>query len=406
MRLNPRPATLDQRLQSASVAECVSCLQQLGEHVRRRDLVRRFLDLSVRRLHRDRDVRNRARVAAPRQSKRRFVRDALVVVAQTLSERGANARRVVIGETADRERRAIAHGSIRVLHQREQHALRALVRDQIFERRRHSPSHVARVVRRNARERIDRSRILPLPQRVHDSLDDRGLAVIGHRQKNLHRLIGERIQLSEDVGAGNALRCARAAAQLHRPIEDFARAEGVQLLDGAPARVIVLLSNDDREQFVDGMHAPMLPYVALMRSTLIVVVLLLLTACGELKTPTSPGDGGGDPIDPTATFTRVQNEIFTPTCGVIGCHDPLGKDSSANMILTAGRAYAQIVNQPSTETPSLSRIKPDDVANSYLYRKITGQGITGERMPLGGPYLNDAQIQLVKNWIRRGAPND
>ncbi len=143
-----------------------------------------------------------------------------------------------------------------------------------------------------------------------------------------------------------------------------------------------------------------------MRSTLIVVVLLLLTACGELKTPTSPGDGSGDPIDPTATFTRVQNEIFTPTCGVIGCHDPLGQSSSGNMILTAGRAYAQIVNQPSTEMTNLSRIAPNDFANSYLYRKITGQGITGDRMPLGGPYLNDAQIQLVKNWIRRGAPND
>ena len=149
----------------------------------------------------------------------------------------------------------------------------------------------------------------------------------------------------------------------------------------------------------------MLPYVALMRSTLIVVALTLLTACGELKTPTSPG-GSGDPIDPTATFTRVQNEIFTPSCGVIGCHDPLGAASSANMILTSGRAYAQIVNQASTEMPSLSRIAPNDFANSYLYRKITGAGITGERMPLSGPPLTEAQIKLVKDWIRRGAPND
>lgn len=142
-----------------------------------------------------------------------------------------------------------------------------------------------------------------------------------------------------------------------------------------------------------------------MRSTLIVMVLLLLTACGELKTPTDAG-GGGDPIDQTATFTRVQNEVFTPSCGVIGCHDPLGQSSSAQLILTAGRAYAQTVNQPSTEMPNLMRIRPNDVTNSYLYRKITGAGITGERMPLGGPPLSDAQIQLIRNWIRRGAPND
>lgn len=141
-----------------------------------------------------------------------------------------------------------------------------------------------------------------------------------------------------------------------------------------------------------------------MRSTLIAVSLLLLTACGELRTPTDPGGDGGDPIDQSATFTRVQNEIFTPTCATIGCHDPLGQQS--NQVLSAGRAYASIVNVPSVETPSLMRIKPLDPANSYLYRKITGAGITGDRMPQNKPPLNDAQIKLVRDWIRRGAPND
>lgn len=134
-----------------------------------------------------------------------------------------------------------------------------------------------------------------------------------------------------------------------------------------------------------------------------VLSLCLLTACGELKTPTTP-DGGGDPIDPTATFTRVQNEIFTPSCGVVGCHDPLGQ--SAQMILTQGRAYDMIVNRPSVEMPSLARVAPNDPESSYLYRKITGAGITGGRMPLNRPPLSDEQMQLVRNWIRRGAPND
>jgi hypothetical protein len=140
-----------------------------------------------------------------------------------------------------------------------------------------------------------------------------------------------------------------------------------------------------------------------MRSTLIVAAMFLLTACGELKTPTSPG-GDGDPVDQSATFTRVQNEIFTPTCAVIGCHDRLGQ--SSQMVLTAGQAYGNIVNRSSVEMPNLSRIQPNDVPNSYLYRKITGAGITGERMPLGGPPLSEAQISLIRNWIRRGAPND
>lgn len=131
---------------------------------------------------------------------------------------------------------------------------------------------------------------------------------------------------------------------------------------------------------------------------------MLLVACGKLKeTPTSPG-GSGEPIDPTATFTRVQNEIFTPTCAQLGCHDRLGQQES--LILTAGGAYAQIVNHASVENPSLSRVAPADPSNSYLYRKITGAGITGDRMPQGGPFLSDAQIKLIRDWIRRGAPND
>ncbi len=133
-------------------------------------------------------------------------------------------------------------------------------------------------------------------------------------------------------------------------------------------------------------------------------ILLLLCACGKLKElPTDPGVGT-EPIDPTATFTRVQNEIFTPTCGAIGCHDPLGQQQG--LILTAGRAYANSVGRPSTEMPSLLRVAPSDPANSYLYRKIVGAGITGDRMPQGGPYLSDAQTKLVRDWIRRGAPND
>ena len=93
------------------------------------------------------------------------------------------------------------------------------------------------------------------------------------RQQDLHRLVGERVELAEDVGAGDALRGVRAAAELRRALEHFARAEGVQFADRSPARIVILLPNDDREQFVDGMHAPMLPYVPSMRSRLIVVAL-------------------------------------------------------------------------------------------------------------------------------------
>lgn len=140
------------------------------------------------------------------------------------------------------------------------------------------------------------------------------------------------------------------------------------------------------------------------RTFLLMVFLIGTAGCGELKTPTQPDLGGGLPPDPTATFTRVQNEIFSPTCAQLACHDPLGQQSQ--MVLSSGRAYANIVGVSSIEMPQLRRIEPNDPANSYLYRKITGAGITGDRMPLNQSPLTDAQISLVRDWIRRGAPND
>ncbi|HEX9367281.1 MAG TPA: hypothetical protein VF921_11665 [Vicinamibacterales bacterium] len=147
-----------------------------------------------------------------------------------------------------------------------------------------------------------------------------------------------------------------------------------------------------------------------MRLALLVVVTSLAIGCGN-SPPTAPGsDGsgggglGGSPIDPTATLTRVQNEIFTPTCSQMACHDTTGQQSS--LVLVTGRAYDNIVNVKSVENPTLNRIIANDPANSYLYRKITGSGITGDRMPQGLLPLSSAQISLIRDWIRRGAPRD
>src|SRR5258708_15604033 len=106
------------------------------------------------------------------------------------------------------------------------------------------------------------------------------------------------------------------------------------------------------------------------RLAILTAVLLAAASCGKLgELPTDPGLGSG-PIDPTATFTRVQVQIFTPTCAAIGCHASLGRQQQ--LVLTAGHAYANIVNRASAEMPSLLPIVPNDPDNSYLHRKTTG----------------------------------
>jgi hypothetical protein len=65
------------------------------------------------------------------------------------------------------------------------------------------------------------------------------------------------------------------------------------------------------------------------------------------------------------------------------------------------------VNVASLEKPSLLRVKPGDPDNSYLIQKLEGAaGISGSRMPLGGPFLDRETIDKIRSWIQDGAPNN
>lgn len=131
------------------------------------------------------------------------------------------------------------------------------------------------------------------------------------------------------------------------------------------------------------------------------VALLASIACGTQKSPTEPAD---DPPNSSATFSRVQAEVFTPSCALSGCH--AGPSPASGMDLGAGRAYGQVVGVAAVGSTRL-RVAPGDVSASYLVSKLRGDAtITGSRMPLGGPYLSSDRERLVTDWIRRGAPND
>jgi hypothetical protein len=165
----------------------------------------------------------------------------------------------MIGEAPHRECGPVAHGRIAVAHERQQHALRALVGDQVLERRGHRPAHVRGLVLRGARERVDGPRVLLLSQRVDGRLDHLRVGIVEQGYQREQCLVGEGVQLTDDVGAGDALRGVLALAEMDRAVEHLTRADRVQLLDRSPSRIIVLLTDDEREQLVDGMHGPMLP---------------------------------------------------------------------------------------------------------------------------------------------------
>ena len=91
-------------------------------------------------------------------------------------------------------------------------------------------------------------------------------------------------------------------------------------------------------------------------------LLVAMTAC-------SGGNNGMsmnsmDPSPPsmmlTADFDSIQANIFTPICA--GCHG--GASPAANLNLDAEHSYNDLVNVPSTEEPTLDRVKPGDPMDS------------------------------------------
>ena len=106
-----------------------------------------------------------------------------------------------------------------------------------------------------------------------------------------------------------------------------------------------------------------------------------------------------------ATFTRVQNEIFTPSCAFVGCH--AGSNPAQGQNLSAGQAYSNIVNVPAGERPSMDRIEPGQPSQSYLWLKVTDDpSIIGARMPRGAPALSQEKLDLLREWIEAGALNN
>ena len=103
------------------------------------------------------------------------------------------------------------------------------------------------------------------------------------------------------------------------------------------------------------------------------------------------------------TLTQLKSSAFS-VCG--GCHTGGGTSLPASMDLTPSHIYASIVNVASVEQPALKRVNPGDPNNSYVVQKLEGAAtIAGNRMPLGGPFLDQATIDQVRAWIMAGAVN-
>lgn len=141
-----------------------------------------------------------------------------------------------------------------------------------------------------------------------------------------------------------------------------------------------------------------------MRSAIACLMLIsgaVLPACrhsADIPVPSSNNNGGSDttdtmgtyPVDTSLCFERDILPIFISNCAKSGCHDAASHEEG--YVLTS---YATITSR---------KFYPGQPGKTEIYKKITDNGKDMMPPPPEAP-LTARQIDLIKDWISRGAPN-
>lgn len=149
-------------------------------------------------------------------------------------------------------------------------------------------------------------------------------------------------------------------------------------------------------------------FTAVSRSGVALSLALLAACAGNGEgldangRPLVPGGSTSPPL--SADFESIQENIFTPICSV--CH--AGGGAPQGLRLDAANSYNLLVGVPSTEVPSLLRVKPGDPDSSYIIQKLEGHAAVGAQMPFGcpttQPCLTTSTTAFIRQWITDGAP--
>ncbi len=130
-----------------------------------------------------------------------------------------------------------------------------------------------------------------------------------------------------------------------------------------------------------------------------------------LKVPASAASGNisvtvGGVVSNTAPFkvlgsvapgVSFQNDVFPifQSKGCTGCH------GGTNKLFVD--SYAHLMLGTSLHGPVVT---PGNGDGSVIVKKLRGTAGFGDRMPQGGPYLDDATIGKISLWITQGALNN
>jgi hypothetical protein len=136
-------------------------------------------------------------------------------------------------------------------------------------------------------------------------------------------------------------------------------------------------------------------------------LILAVVTLGFL-TPNSivpPSSGMSD--DPV-TLDVLRREVFLPTCATTSCHSSVRV--AGGLVLDGFNAFGSIVDvQPVNEAARAAGkllVVPGKPDESFLFQKITGRlgPDEGDQMPQLGIPLPPEKVEMVRQWILRGAP--
>jgi hypothetical protein len=107
-------------------------------------------------------------------------------------------------------------------------------------------------------------------------------------------------------------------------------------------------------------------------------------------------------------LAQIQDEIFTPRCAVVICHDSASQ--SGSLVLEDGASFDELVgvepSTPAARDAGFLLVDPGDPDNSFLVTKLELPDPSvelGSPMPLVGDRLTEDEIQLIRDWIAQGA---
>src|SRR5687767_9990174 len=133
-----------------------------------------------------------------------------------------------------------------------------------------------------------------------------------------------------------------------------------------------------------------------MRARVSLLCLVLVSACADTGTDAGDGETGTDAGDTETTgdaapdFDTDIQPILEAGCLCHFSSTPGGDMAAPYLNLNAGFAVAELVDVDSVQVPTMKRVAPGDVDNSYLVHKLRGTHVDA-----GGPADTDRMPPLA-----------